>query len=133
MAQRVSGGRIGLMLTTFLLLTLIGVFATYAVPVPGARGAIAEARLARALASDDPVARGAALLAAKPLLDRQDQARLARLRPDTPGIARAMALVSAATLDGGRIVAYRLRLLIIIIGGLGALFAVALLGIREAA
>jgi hypothetical protein len=132
MAQRVSGGRIGLMLTAFLLLILAGVFATYAVPIPGARGAIAEARLARALGAS-PAARIKAMLSVKPLLDRQDQARLASLPADDQGLAQAMQLVSATTLDGGRVIAYRLRLLIIIIGVLGALFAVALLGIREAA
>ncbi len=131
MAMRVSGGRIGMMLTAFLLTTLIGVFATYATPIPGARGAIAEARLARAL-SAGPAIRQSALLAAKPLLDQQDQAKLAGLPADQAGLARAMQLVAVATLDGGRVVAYRLRLLVIVIGVLGGLFAVALLGIREA-
>jgi hypothetical protein len=136
MARHVSFGRIGLMLTAFLMLTLIGVFATFAVPIPGARGLIAEARLAQALRAQalrapDAGARHA-LLSVKPLLDRQDQASLAALRPDRAGFAQAMLLVSTAALDGGRVVAYRLRLLVIIIGVLGALFAVALLGIKEA-
>ena len=132
MAQHVSLGRIGLMLTAFLMLTLIGVFATFAVPIPGARGLIAEARLAQALTAPDAGTRHAALLSVKPLLDRRDQASLAALRPDRAGFGQAMLLVSTAALDGGRVVAYRLRLLVIIIGVLGALFAVALLGIREA-
>ena len=133
MGQKVSAGRIGMMLTAFLLLTLIGVFATYAAPIPGIRGLGAEARLARAMQSGDPAAMKVALERARPLLGREGQARLARLEPDQAGLTRAVPLVAAATLDASRLIAYRLRLMIITIGVLGALFAVALLGIREAA
>ena len=132
MAQKISAGRIGMMLTAFLLLTLIGVFATYAAPIPGIRGSQVEARLVRALASKNPVQMQAALKDAKPLLGRTAQARLAALAPDRAGLARASRLVAAATLDASRLIAYRLRLMIITIGVLGALFAVALLGIQEA-
>jgi hypothetical protein len=132
MAQKISAGRIGMMLTAFLLLTLIGIFATYAAPIPGIRGNQAEARLVRALASNNPVRMQAALNDAKPLLGRTAQAQLAALAPDGAGLAQASGLVAAATLDASRLIAYRLRLMIITIGVLGALFAVALLGIQEA-
>lgn len=132
MAQKISAGRIGMMLTAFLLLTLVGVFATYAAPIPAVRGSGAEAGLVRAMASNNRIQMQAALNDAKPLLGQTAQARLAALAPGRAGLVQAAQLVTAATLDATRLIAYRLRLMIITIGVLGALFAVALLGIQEA-
>ena len=130
--ERVSAQRIGMMLTGFLMLTLIGVFATYAAPIPPMRGVIAEAAIARAAASGDPAAMRAALAAAKPLLGLRGRKTLASLAPDRAGMARAATLLSAETAEASHLVAYRLRLMVIVIGVLAGLFGVALLGIRDA-
>lgn len=130
--ERVSVQRIGMMLTGFLMLTLIGVFATYAAPIPAMRGVIAETALTRAAASDDPAAMRAALGAIRPLLGRHAQQTLAAIAPDRTGLGQAAALLSAETGRASRLVSYRLRLMVIVIGILAGLFGVALLGIRDA-
>ena len=130
--ERVSAQRIGMMLTGFLMLTLIGVFATYAAPIPPMRGVIAEAAIARAAAAGDTATMRAALAEAKPLLGRRGQKTLAALTPDRAGMAQAATLLAAETAEASRLVAYRLRLMVIVIGVLAGLFGVALLGIRDA-
>lgn len=130
--ERVSVQRIGMMLTGFLMLTLIGVFATYAAPIPPMRGVIAEAGIARAAASGDPAAMRAAVAAAKPLMGVRGQRSLAALAPDRAGLAKAATLLSAETAEASGLIAYRLRLMVIVIGVLTGLFGVALLGIRDA-
>ncbi|MDD2878217.1 MAG: hypothetical protein PHT60_08890 [Acidiphilium sp.] len=131
--ERVSAQRIGMMLTGFLMLTLIGVFATYATPIPAMRGALVEATIAQAAASGDPATMHAALAAAKPLLGVTEQKTLATLAPDRTGMARAAALVAGNTGNASALVSYRVRLMVIVIGVLAALFGVALLGIRDSA
>lgn len=128
---RISAQRIGLMLTAFLMLTLIGVFATYAAPIPAVRGTIAEQAIAKAIASGDPAAMKSALEAARPLLGVTGQKTLATLSPDQAGLARAADLVAADTRRASGLVSYRLRLLVIVIGVFAALFGIALLGIGE--
>lgn len=130
--ERISAQRIGLMLTAFLMLTLIGVFATYAAPIPPMRGVAAEAALARAAASGDGGAMRTAIEGAKPLLGRQGQLALTALPPDRAGMAKAATLLAAETGQASALISYRLRLLVIVIGVLAALFGVALLGIRDA-
>ncbi|MCF3947453.1 hypothetical protein [Acidiphilium iwatense] len=130
--ERVSVQRIGMMLTGFLMLALIGVFATYAAPIPAMRGVIAETAIARAAASGDLAAIRAALAAAKPLLGRRGQQTLASLAPDRAGLGEAATVLSAETAEASRLVAYRLRLMVIVIGVVAGLFGVALLGIRDA-
>lgn len=128
---RISAQRIGLMLTAFLMLTLIGVFATFAAPIPAVRGVIAEQAIARAAASGDPAAMKAALATARPLLGVTGQKTLATLSPDRAGLARAADLLAADARRASGLVSYRLRLLVIVIGVLAALFGIALLGIGE--
>ncbi len=120
-----------MMLTAFLMITLIGVFATYASPIPGIRGVIVEASIAQAAASGDPAAMRAALVAAKPLLGIDGQKTLATLAPDRAGMAQAAAVLNRATLRASDLISYRLRLMVIVIGVLAALFGIALLGIRD--
>lgn len=128
---RISAQRIGLLLTAFLMLTLIGVFASYAAPIPAMRGVIAETAIARAAASGDRAAMQAALDHARPLLGVTARKTLAALPPDRAGLARAATLLAADARRASALVSYRLRLLVIVIGVLGALFGVALLGIGE--
>lgn len=129
--MRISAQRIGLMLTAFLMITLIGVFATFAAPIPAMRGVLAEQAIARAAASGDPASMASALAAARPLLGVSARKTLATLAPDRAGLSRAAALVAKDAGLASNLVSYRLRLLVIIIGVLMALFGIALLGIGE--
>lgn len=129
---RVSPGRIGLMLTAFLMLGLIGVFATYAGPIPAMRGVIAERALARAAASGDRAAIRAAFAAARPLLGVSAQKSLDALPATRDGAGRAASLLAEGSARASALIGFRLRLLIAVMGVLCALFGVALLGIREA-
>ncbi|MBW4036155.1 MULTISPECIES: hypothetical protein [Acidiphilium] len=129
--ERVSGQRIGMMLTAFLMVALIGVFATYAAPIPGVRGVIVEAAIAQAAASGDAGAMRAALVATKPLLGVSGQRVLAGLAPDRAGMARAAGLLRVDAQAASVLVSYRLRLMVIVIGILAALFGIAFLGIRD--
>ncbi len=129
--ERISGQRIGMMLTAFLMITLIGVFATYASPIPGMRGVIVEAELAQAAATGDAGTMKMALAQAKPLLGINGQKTLATLTPDRAGMARAAVVLNHATLRASDLISYRIRLMVIVIGVLAAMFGVALLGIRD--
>lgn len=129
--ERISGQRIGMMLTGFLMITLIGVFATYASPIPGMRGVIVEAQLAQAAASGDAGTMRAALVATKPLLGINGRKTLATLSPDPAGMARAAVVLNHATLQASNLVSYRIRLMVIVIGILAAAFGIAVLGIRD--
>jgi hypothetical protein len=129
---RVSPGRIGLMLTAFLMLGLIGVFATYAGPIPAMRGVIAERALVRAAASGDRAAIRAAVAAARPLLGVSAQKSLDALPATRDGAGRAASLLAEGSARASALIGFRLRLLIAVMGVLCALFGVALLGIREA-
>lgn len=128
--EQVSAQRILMLLTGFLMLTLIGVFATYAAPVPPMRGVIGETTLVQATASGNPDAMRAALTHIKPLLGVRAQKTLATLTPDRAGLARAAQLLKVETGAASALVSYRLRLMVIVIGVLAGLFGIALLGIR---
>lgn len=84
--MRISAQRIGLMLTAFLMITLIGVFATFAAPIPAMRGVLAERAIASAAATGDPAAMKSALAEARPLLGVTAQKRSPRSRPTGPGL-----------------------------------------------
>src|ERR1700742_1158530 len=45
MAQRVDGNRLGFLAVSFLLVCLVGLFASYATPIPYARGMLREQAL----------------------------------------------------------------------------------------
>jgi hypothetical protein len=129
--ERISGQRIGMLLTGFLMITLIGVFATYASPIPGMRGVIVETRIAQAAASGDAAMMRAALVATKPLLGVNGQKTLATLAPNPAGMAQAAIVLNHATLQASDLVSYRIRLMVIVIGVLAAAFGIAVLGIRD--
>lgn len=130
--QRVSPGRVGLMLTAFLMLWLIGLFATYAGPIPSMRGVIAEHALAAAAASGDAGQIRSAFAAARPLLGGSAQKSLDGLPTTRDGASRAAALLASGTARASALIGFRLRLLVTVMGILCALFGIALLGIREA-
>ena len=131
--HKVSSGRVGMMLTWFLMLTLIGFFATYATPIPAIRGILVEQALLRAASDVNPEAMRAALQAAKPVLGSAVQRKLSALPGSPAGLAAAGKLVALDTLRASALISYRNRLLVIVIGILTGLFGVALLGIGEAA
>lgn len=130
--QRISPGRIGLMLTAFLMLWLIGFFATYAGPIPAMRGVIAERALVAAAASGDAGQIRSAYAAARPLLGVSAQKSLDALPMTRDGASQAAALLATGSARASALIGFRLRLLVTVMGILCALFGIALLGIREA-
>ncbi len=130
---RVSSGRIGLLLTAFLMLGLIGVFATYAAPIPAMRGMITETALLKAIAAQNPAQIQQAMQQAKPMLGIQSLKQFATLPQTRQGALATAILLEHDSTAGSQLISYRLRLEIIVIGIVAALFGVALLGIGDAA
>jgi hypothetical protein len=129
---RVSSGRIGLLLTAFMMLGLIGVFATYAAPIPAMRGLLIQTTLLKAIAAQNPTQIESAMQQAKPMLGIRSLHQFATLKPTEQGALATAILLQHDSAAGSRLVSYRLRLEVIVIGVVAALFGVALLGIGDA-
>jgi hypothetical protein len=129
---RVSSGRIGLLLTAFMMLGLIGVFATYAAPIPAMRGMLIQTALLKAIAAQNPAQIQSAMQQAKPMLGIRSLKHFSALKPTEQGALATAILLQHDSAAGSQLVSYRLRLEVIVIGVVAALFGVALLGIGDA-
>lgn len=145
-----SSARVGFMLCAFLLPGLIGTFATFAIPAPLVDEMAQDKALDAVLAAPTPAARRAAIAA---LGGNAAQAAMAAeagmseavrdtalVDPDTAAMVRdgagplaervaaARAHMRAEVLAQARAEAYRIRLMVITMTVLGAVFAVFLMG-----
>jgi hypothetical protein len=129
MAQRVDGNRLGFLAVSFLLVCLVGLFASYATPIPYARGMLREQALDDALATANAADPKAALEAMRDRLG--DQAHI--VLGDTGSLAERVAIarreVGARVTAEGQETATNLRILVVVTSVICALFGIALSGV----
>jgi hypothetical protein len=129
MAQPVSLSRIGFLLTCFLLPGLIGTFASFSIPAPVVDEMHQEAALDAVLNAPDAASQKTAIANLPNDVD-DDAASLvtAGTAPIASRVAAARARVQADVIAEARAEAYKIRLMVITMTVLGAIFGVALLG-----
>ncbi len=120
--------RVGFMLTCFLFPGLIGTFASFSIPAPVVDEMHQEAALQGVLAAA-PDARAAAIAALPNDVDADTAAMVANGKgPMGPVIAAAEQNMRREVLAQAREEAYKIRLMVITMTGLAAMFGVALMG-----
>jgi hypothetical protein len=129
MAQKIDGSRIGFLATSFLIVCLVGVFASYAAPIPYARGLLKEQALDEALATAGTPDQAARLTALSDRLGEQADLVLHGSGPLPQRIAQARAAARAEAMTEGQAEASQLRLLVIVTSIVCAIFGMALSGV----
>ncbi len=129
MKPTVSLSRIGFLLTCFLLPGLIGTFASFSIPAPVVDEMHQEAALDSVLNAPTPAAQQAAIANLPNDMDDNSAALVAHGAGPLPArVAAARALMHQDVLTEARDEAYKIRLMVITMTVLGAIFGVALLG-----
>jgi len=129
MKPTVSFSRIGFLLTCFLFPGLIGTFASFSIPAPVVDEMHQEAALDSVLNAPTPAAQQAAIANLPNDMDDNSAALVAHGAGPLPArIAAARALMHQDVLTEARDEAYKIRLMVITMTVLGAIFGVALLG-----
>ena len=123
--KRNSGTWMAFLAMTFGVVGLVGLFASYAAPIP------LERALARDATMDEALAAGDSKPALEPLRERLDDS--AALVIDGPGalparVSLARAAMHAAFLTETKQTGTRLRLMILVVTVVGAVFGMVLLG-----
>jgi hypothetical protein len=129
MAQKIDGSRIGFLATSFLIVCLVGVFASYAAPIPYARGLLKEQALDEALATAGTPDQAARLTALSDRLGEQADLVLHGSGPLPQRIAQARAAARAEAMTEGQAEASQMRLLVIVTSIICAIFGMALSGV----
>ncbi len=129
MRASVSLSRIGFLLTCFLLPGLIGTFASFSIPAPVVDEMHQNAALDAVVNAPDAAAQKAAIAALPDDMDDDSAALVTNGKGPLPGrIAAARRLMQTEVLQEARDEAYKIRLMVITMTVLGAIFGVALLG-----
>jgi hypothetical protein len=129
MARQVSPSRIGFMLCCFLLPALIGCFASFSIPAPLVDLLHQQAALDKVRDAPDPAAAQAAIAALPNAVDPDTAAIVANdAGPLAARVAAAEWHMRQEALAQARAEAYRIRLMVITMSVLGAIFAVMLMG-----
>jgi hypothetical protein len=129
MAQKIDGSRIGFLATCFLLVCLVGVFASYAAPIPYARGLLKEQALDDALATAGKPDQAAQLAALGDRLGEQADLVINGPGPLPQRVARARAEARSEAMTEGAAEASQMRLLVIVTSIVCAVFGMALSGV----
>ena len=129
MARRVSLSRIGFLLTAFLFPGLIGTFASFSIPAPVVDAVHQETALDAVLAAQNTPNEAAALANLNDAVD-PDTAALVNsgTAPLASRVASARANMRVEVVAQARAAAFRIRLMVITMTILGAIFGIALLG-----
>jgi hypothetical protein len=128
MAQRIDGNRIGFLAISFLLVCLVGIFASYATPIPYARGFLREQAFDDALATAGKPDQPALLAALSDRLGEQADLVIKGNGTLVDRVAKARAEARSQVMAEGRAEASQMRLLIIVTSIVCALFGTALSG-----
>jgi len=129
MTSKVSLSRVGFLLTCFLLPGLIGTFASFSIPAPVVDEMHQEAALDAVTQAASPAAQAAAIAALPEDMDDDSAAIVTGGKGPLPDrIAAARKLMHSEVLAEARAEAYKIRLMVITMTVLGAVFGVALLG-----
>ncbi len=129
MAQKIDGSRIGFLATSFLIVCLVGVFASYAAPIPYARGLLKEQALDDALATAGKPDQPALLAALRDRLGEQADLVIGGPGPLPQRVAAARAQARAEAMTEGEAEASQMRLLVIVTSVICAIFGMALSGV----
>ncbi len=130
MAQKTSLSRIGFLLTCFLFPGLVGTFASFSIPAPVVDAMHQEAALDAVLAAPTATAQQAAIANLANATDEDTAAIVLNGTGPIPArVAAARANMHREVVAEARSAAYRIRLMVITMTVLGALFGVALLGV----
>jgi hypothetical protein len=129
MAQKIDGSRIGFLATCFLVVCLVGVFASYAAPIPYARGLLKEQALDDALATAGKPNQTALLAALGDRLGEQADLVINGTGPLPLRIAHARADARNEAMTEGAAEASQMRLLVIVTSLVCAIFGMALSGV----
>jgi hypothetical protein len=133
MKQPVSLSRIGFLLTCFLLPGLIGTFASFSIPAPVVDEMHQEAALDAVLNAPTQAAQAAAIVGLPDDVDDDAAALVTTGAAPLPArVAAARARVQQDVITEARQEAYKIRLMVITMTILGAIFGVALLGAGKA-
>jgi hypothetical protein len=129
MARRVSLSRIGFLLTAFLFPGLIGTFASFSIPAPVVDAMHQEAALDAVLAAQNTPNEAAALANLNNAVDADTAAIVINgTGLLSTRIAAAQANMRVEVVAEARSAAFKIRLMVITMTVLGAIFGVALLG-----
>jgi hypothetical protein len=128
-AQKIDGSRIGFLATCFLLVCLVGVFASSATPVPYARGLLKEQALDDALATAGKPDQPALLAALSARLGEQADLVINGAGPLPQRIAQARSAARAEAMAEGQAEASQMRLLVVVTSIVCAIFGMALSGV----
>jgi hypothetical protein len=121
--------RIGFMLTCFLFPGLIGTFASFSIPAPVVDEMHQEAALDSVLNAPDAAARKAAIASLPMDVDADTAAIVSTGNGPLPArIAAAKRNMQAEVVAQAREAAYKIRLMVITMTTLAAIFGVALMG-----
>jgi hypothetical protein len=129
MAQKIDGSRIGFLATCFLVVCLVGVFASYAAPIPYARGLFKEQALDDALTTAGKPDQAALLAALSDRLGEQADLVINGPGPLPQRVARARAEARSEAMTEGAAEASQMRLLVIVTSIVCAIFGMALSGV----
>jgi hypothetical protein len=129
MPQKTSLSRVGFLLTCFLFPGLIGTFASFSIPAPVVDEMHQEAALDAVTNAPDAKTQQAAIADLPNDMDDDSAAIVTSGKGPLPArIAAARTLMHTEVLAEARAEAYKIRLMVITMTVLGALFGVALLG-----
>lgn len=129
MARKVSPSRIGFMLCCFLLPGLIGTFASFSIPAPVVDVMHQQDALDAVLAAPTPVVQQAAIAALQQAVDPDTAAIVSNgSGPLATRIAAAGRNMRREAVAQARAAAYRIRLMVITMSVLGAIFGITLMG-----
>ncbi len=129
MAQKIDGSRIGFLATCFLLVCLVGVFASSATPIPYARGLLKEQALDEALATAGKPDQPALLAALSDRLGEQADLVIHGAAPLPQRVAQARGEARAEAMAEGQAEASQMRLLVVVTSIVCAVFGMALSGV----
>ena len=126
---KISYSRIGFLLTCFLFPGLIGTFASFSIPAPVVDEQHQQAALDAVLNAPTPAAQAAAIASLANDVDADTAAIVTTGTAPLPSrIAAAKANMRLEVVAQARAEAYKIRLMVITMTVLGAIFGVALLG-----
>ena len=128
-AQKIDGSRIGFLATCFLLVCLVGVFASSATPIPYARGLLKEQALDDALATAGKSNQPALLAALNDRLGEQAAIVLSGTGPLPQRVAQARSAARAEAMAEGQAEASQMRLLVVVTSIVCAIFGMAVSGV----
>ncbi len=129
MARRVSLSRIGFLLTAFLFPGLIGTFASFSIPAPVVDAMHQDAALDAVLVAQNTPGEAAALANLPNAVDDDTAAIVTGgAGPLDQRVAAARANMRTEVVQQARDEAYKIRLMVITMTVLAAIFGVALLG-----